>query len=58
MANEIHVTIPLDSFVAGIEAIFRIEALKYLTVNSKYSMPREEIAAVLGFSLPVENDNN
>lgn len=41
-----------EKYEAGIAAMARLDALKAFTINSKYSISREEIASILGFELP------
>lgn len=52
--NELMVTIPYDRLEELLDMETRAEVLKKLTIASKYNMDREEIATVLGFSLPAE----
>lgn len=52
MVNEYFISVPFNSFVAGIEAASRVEVLRQLTLINKYSVPKEEIAAIFGFDIP------
>ncbi|MCQ4833182.1 hypothetical protein [Hungatella sp. SL.1.14] len=52
MGNEtIMISVPLESFVAGVEALARIEIMKRNVQESKYGPSKKEIAAILGFEL-------
>ena len=49
MGNEtIMISVPLESFVAGVEALARIEIMKRNVQESKYGPSKKEIAANLG----------
>lgn len=48
----IMVSVPLANYEGGVCAMARIEALKAFTINSDYSVSREDIASILGFELP------
>jgi hypothetical protein len=50
------ISIPLENYEDGIAALTKIEAMKAFTVKSAYNISREDIAAILGFELPVKED--
>jgi hypothetical protein len=55
MENEtIMIKVPLKSFVAGVEALAKIEIMKRSVQESKYGPSKKEIAAILGFELSPE----
>lgn len=56
MENEtIMIKVPLKSFVAGVEALARIEIMKRNVQESKYGPSKMEIAAILGFKSSPED---
>lgn len=55
MGNKtIMISVPLESFSAGVEALARIEIMKRSVQESKYGPSKNEIAVILGFNLSPE----
>lgn len=52
--NTILISVPLESFSAGVEALTKIEIMKRSVQESKYGPSKKEIAAILGFELSPE----
>lgn len=49
-------SVPLENYEAGVTALARIKAMRSFTIKSTYNISREDIAAILGFELPVKED--
>lgn len=55
MGNEtIMISVPLESFSAGVEALTKIKIMERSVLESKYGPSKKEIAAILGFELSPE----
>lgn len=50
--STIMVYVPLEEYEQGVVARARIGAMERFTAESKYSIAKEDLAAILGFELP------
>ena len=56
MNDEIMVYVPLSRYENYVRIAERVEVLKAYTIGEKYSISRDQIAAVLGFELPSKEE--
>ena len=50
------ISVPLENYEAGVAALARIKAMRSFTIKSAYNISKEDIAAILGFELPIKED--